>query len=184
MLIYQLLYCNDRVFLNVFQTIDFFFSFTGSTGGSGVYPGSGSQATGSYQNSASQNVNYQGAAVAGSNYSGTAGAGPGGSSSYQSGSTSFHSGNQPSVFTSQNYNNSGVNTYGSQLPDGSTAGADSVQSSQPARAKTQRARVPPPSKVVKPYSAGHERIVGVISFEFNVFYFLIFLDTAKCCRNA
>ncbi|KAK6642787.1 hypothetical protein RUM43_004289 [Polyplax serrata] len=118
-----------------------------STGGSGVYPGSGSQATGSYQNSASQNVNYQGAAVAGSNYSGTAGAGPGGSSSYQSGSTSFHSGNQPSVFTSQSYNNSGVNTYGSQLPDGSTAGADSVQSSQPARAKTQRARVPPPSKI-------------------------------------
>ncbi|EEB12834.1 lingerer, putative [Pediculus humanus corporis] len=112
---------------------------------SGVYPGTGSQGA-SYPNPASQNVNYQGTTVSGSNYSGGSGAGPGGSNSYQSGSASFHSGSQPSVFTSQNYNNSAVNTYGSQLPDGSVAGSDSVPS-QPPRTKTQRARVPPPSKI-------------------------------------
>lgn len=118
-----------------------------SAANSGVYPGTGSQGASSYQGSASQNVNYQGTAVSGSNYSGTPGPGPSVNSSYQSSTTSFHSGSQPSVFTSQNYSNSGVNTYGSQLPDGSGSGTDSVQTSQPTRTKTQRARVPPPSKV-------------------------------------
>lgn len=122
-----------------------FLFFSSGTTASGVYPVSGTQGSSSYQNSSSQGVNYQGNAVSGSSYPGSTSSVAGGNTSYQSGSTSFHSGGQPSVFTSQTYSNS--SNYGNQLPDGSVPGTDLVQSTQPARTKTQRARVPPPSKV-------------------------------------
>ncbi|KAL0279065.1 UNVERIFIED_CONTAM: hypothetical protein PYX00_000700 [Menopon gallinae] len=114
-----------------------------AAGSTSVYTGAGAQGANSYQNSASQRVTYQ--SNTGSSYPVNAGNVPGGNTTYQGSSASFHSANQPSVFTSQTYNNSGVGSYGSQLSDG--PGTDAVQSTQPARTKTQRARVPPPSKI-------------------------------------
>ncbi|KAL0279069.1 UNVERIFIED_CONTAM: hypothetical protein PYX00_000700 [Menopon gallinae] len=116
---------------------------SGAAGSTSVYTGAGAQGANSYQNSASQRVTYQ--SNTGSSYPVNAGNVPGGNTTYQGSSASFHSANQPSVFTSQTYNNSGVGSYGSQLSDG--PGTDAVQSTQPARTKTQRARVPPPSKI-------------------------------------